>query len=60
MRNAPHLPTAFSLAQVPHSVGRPWTDTNRTARFFEGPPVRRLGGRKTSCKKKTSNSVAKI
>jgi len=39
MRNAPNLPTASSLAQVPHSVGRPWTNTNRTARFCEGPPM---------------------
>ncbi len=29
MRNAPHLLTTSSLGQVPHSVGRPWIDTNR-------------------------------
>jgi hypothetical protein len=58
MKNAPHLSTASSLAQVPHSVGRPWTDTNRTARFCADPPVRQLGGK--SCNKKTSNSVVKI
>jgi uncharacterized protein (TIGR02611 family) len=46
MGNAPHLPTASSLAEAPHSVGRPWTDTNRTARFCEGPPVRQHGERK--------------
>lgn len=60
MRNAPHPPPAYSLAQVPHSVGRPWTDTNRTARSCEGPPVRQLGEKRRSCKTKTSNSVAKI
>ena len=44
MRNAPNLPTASSLGQVPHSVGRPWTNTNRTARFCEGPPMLVLPG----------------
>jgi hypothetical protein len=59
MRYAPHLPTASLLAQVPHSVGRPWTGTNRTARLCEGPPYGSSGGRR-SCKTKTSNSVVKI
>ncbi len=51
--------SANRLAQVPHSVGRPWTDTNRAARFCEGPPVRRLGEKRRSCRTKTSNSVVK-
>jgi hypothetical protein len=61
MRNAPHLPRALLRWRwVLYSLGRPWTNASRAARFREGPPIRQLAEKGRSCKVKASISAVKI